>query len=82
MQIEFHEPVPEDPEARKKILYIRSAYRNDPDFSITRLERLGPVLDAPRVQKMIHNDVSVQHPAQLPALGFDQRGRSVWERPR
>ena len=39
--LEFHDSVPEQ---RKKVFYVRSAYRNDPDFQIHQLERTGDPL--------------------------------------
>lgn len=59
VKLDFHEELPTDPVERKKILYARSAYRNQPDFTNTELRRTGSILDAPRVQKMIDNDASV-----------------------
>ena len=59
VDLEFHDPVPADVGEQKKIFYIRSAYRNQPDFTNAELRRVGPLLDAPRVQLMIDNDSSV-----------------------
>ena len=33
VQVEFHDYAPEDTQQNKKTFYIRSAYRNDPEFS-------------------------------------------------
>ena len=54
--VEFHDSVPEQ---RKKILYVRSAYRNDPEFEINRLERQGDPLEQVPFQRMIDNDAAV-----------------------
>ena len=54
--LEFHDSVPEQ---RKKVFYVRSAYRNDPDFQIHQLERTGDPLDEVRVRRMIDNDAAV-----------------------
>ena len=43
----------------KKTFYIRSAYRNDPEFQITRLQRTGDLLDEVRIHRMIDNDAAV-----------------------
>jgi hypothetical protein len=59
VELEFHEQVPADSNEQKKIFYIRSAYRNQPDFTNAELRRSGSPLDAPRVEKMIDNDASV-----------------------
>jgi hypothetical protein len=40
--------------------YFRSAYRNDPDFQIGSLNRMGPVIEELRFRRMIDQDASVQ----------------------
>ena len=57
--VDFHEPIPADQPSRQKLFYIRSAYRNDPDFSTDSLQRVGSVFDAPKPPKMIDSDISV-----------------------
>ena len=57
VQLEFHSPQP-DPTS-KKTLYVRSAYRNDPEFQIQNLQRVGDPLDEIRVVRMIDNDGAV-----------------------
>ena len=47
------------PREAKKALYLRSAYRNDPEFQIRRLSRTGDPLDEVRVNRMIDNDAAV-----------------------
>ena len=54
--LEFHDSFPEE---RKKVFYVRSAYRNDPDFRIQKLQRTGDPLDEVRVSRMIDNDAAV-----------------------
>lgn len=54
--VEFHDPLPED---RKKILYVRTAHRNDPDFRINSIARSGNLLDYIPFQRMIDNDAAV-----------------------
>ncbi len=54
--LEFHDSFPEE---RKKVFYVRSAYRNDPDFQIHQLKRTGDPLDEVRVSRMIDNDAAV-----------------------
>ena len=56
VNIEFHEPLPNE---KKKILYMRSAYRNDPEFQIQHLNRAGDPLSENRVSRMIDNDAAV-----------------------
>lgn len=52
----FHDPLPEE---HKKILYVRSAYRNDPEFQIRQFRRTGNLLDENRISRMIDNDATV-----------------------
>ncbi|UPJ97392.1 AAA family ATPase [Bradyrhizobium sp. 172] len=44
---------------RPGILYFRSAYRNDPEFSFDSLERVGPAVDEIRFRRMIEGDAAV-----------------------
>ena len=57
VQLEFHSPEP-DPTS-KKTLFVRSAYRNDPEFQVQNLQRVGDPLDEIRVVRMIDNDGAV-----------------------
>jgi predicted ATPase len=57
--IAFHEELPSPGEMRKRLLYIRSAYRNEADFTVNSIQRSGSALDAPRPAKMIDNDTRV-----------------------
>lgn len=57
--VEFHEPLPGASEDRKKILYVRSAFRNEADFNVSGISRLASPLDAPRVARLIDTDASV-----------------------
>ena len=41
------------------MFYIRSAYRNDPQFVVNSLARQGKALDEQRFESMIHNDAAV-----------------------
>ena len=54
----FHDDLPNN---AKKALYVRSAYRNDPEFQIGSLHRTGDPLDEVRVDRMIDNDAAVSH---------------------
>ena len=46
-------------EKNKKYLYLRSAHRNDPEFQIQSLARVGDPLDETRITRMIDNDAAV-----------------------
>ena len=57
VKLELYDPVPEG--EKKKTFYVRSAYRNDPEFQINQLQRLGDPLDQMLVERMIDNDAAV-----------------------
>ena len=59
VRTEFHNCLPNDSRKSRKHFYIRSAYRNDPEFQITQLQRTGDPLDEVRVHRMIENDAAV-----------------------
>ncbi|HEX7762166.1 MAG TPA: AAA family ATPase, partial [Cellvibrio sp.] len=44
---------------RKNAFYFRTAYRNDPEFKLSSLNRQGPLEDETRVQRMIQSDATV-----------------------
>lgn len=56
INIEFHDEVPVSPEDKKKTIYIRSAYRNEPNFITQRINRMGSVLDGRKISMLIEND--------------------------
>lgn len=59
VKLEFHHEIPAGPEERKKMVYIRSAFRNEADFTVNNFARLASPLDNPRINRLIDNDVSV-----------------------
>lgn len=59
VQVEFHETIPAGPEDQKKLLYVRSAFRNEADFNVTGINRMASPLDQPRVARLIDTDESV-----------------------
>ena len=59
LTVMFHHPEPNDPQERKKLIYTRSAFRNDPEFQTNRLQRAPDPLDESRVNRMIDNDVAI-----------------------
>jgi len=59
LTIETHEPLPTDEHGKKALVYLRSAYRNEADFSVSRLQRKGDPLDGRRVSRTIENDQTV-----------------------
>lgn len=56
VEVEFLEPMPAD---ARKLVYARSAYRHEPDFSQTTISRTGDVFDAPRAVRMIDPESKV-----------------------
>lgn len=60
VRLDFHETPPTDYQEKKKIFYIRSAYRNQADFTVSNLSKQGSLLDVPQVSKLIDNDMSVE----------------------
>lgn len=61
IDISFHQAPPADQQTLKRTFYIRSAYRNDPDFTSNVVQRLGPEEDRPRVARLIDNDAGVSN---------------------
>lgn len=57
--VEFHEPLPDGPEDRKKLIYVRTAFRNEAEFQISGFNRMQSPLDSVRVNRMIDADASV-----------------------
>ena len=60
IEIDFHGGSVQGKKAQlKKVFYMRSAYRNDPDFRLDSLQQTQPRVDEQRFQKMIENDAAV-----------------------
>jgi predicted ATPase len=59
VDVSLHQSTPHEITALKKIFYLRTAYRNESDFTVENLQRLGDVLDESRFNRLIDNDVSV-----------------------
>ena len=56
VDVSFYGEQPNDKTACRKAVYVRSAHRNDPHFSIDHLENVGSSLQETRIQRMIDND--------------------------
>src|SRR5207249_10192518 len=54
IKVGFHDDMPPE---RRKLFYIRSAYRNDPQFENTGLSSQGSALEEFRFNRVIENDV-------------------------
>ena len=59
LKVTFHHPEPNDSHEKKKLIYTRSAFRNDPEFQTRQFQRSPDPLDESRVNRMIDNDVAV-----------------------
>ncbi len=55
----FHDPQPTTDEQRRKAIYARSAYRNDPEFQFDSLSRVSPAVQEFRINRLIDNDQAV-----------------------
>ena len=60
LTVTFHHAPPNDSQERKKLIYTRSAFRNDPEFQTERFQRSPDPLDESRVNRMIDNDVAIR----------------------
>lgn len=59
IEVKLYGEEPQTIEKKKKALYVRTAYRNDPQFKLNRLSKSGPLLDEERFNTLIENDVAV-----------------------
>jgi hypothetical protein len=55
----FHDPQPTTDDQRRKAVYTRSAYRNDPEFQLDNLSRVAPAVQEFRINRLIDNDQAV-----------------------
>ena len=61
VQLHFHGGDPPTPDALKKSLYVRSAYRHDPSFQKMTIGQQQDVLDRHAVRRLIDTDQTVQN---------------------
>jgi len=59
VQVEFYEELSTNLEERRKTIYVRTAYRNDPEFQIVQLNKSQSALQEARLNRMIDNDATV-----------------------
>lgn len=72
VNVSFHDPQPANDDQRKKAIYARSAYRNDPDFKLENLSPIGPATSEVRINRLIDNDQAVSlNYRRLVAQGFE-----------
>lgn len=55
INIEFHNPEQSD---MRKAVYVRTAYRNDPEINIESIQKMPPMIQEARVNTMIQNDAT------------------------
>ncbi|AGH98892.1 AAA family ATPase [Micavibrio aeruginosavorus] len=59
VKVTLHGQEPTQTDERKKALYVRTAYRNDPQFRMDNLQRVGSQLDENRFHHLFENDAAV-----------------------
>ena len=59
VKLELHGDLPGSQEDRKKLVYVRTAFRNEADFTVNNFSRMASPLDVGRISRMIDNDMSV-----------------------
>jgi predicted ATPase len=57
ISVQFHEPEQAD---KRKLFYMRSAYRNEPMFAGAAIQPMPPMLQESRFRRMIENDTTVR----------------------
>lgn len=72
VDVTFHDPQPADELQGKKAIYVRTAYRNDPEFQLGQLSRVPPAVQEHRFYRLIDNDQAVsQNYQRLVSEGFE-----------
>lgn len=60
VQVDFHGEDPKGNQQRaRESIYLRSAYRNDPEFELGSITRMGKAADEDRLSRLIENDAAV-----------------------
>lgn len=74
VQINFHGPDPRGDQQRVRgSIYLRSAYRNDPEFELGAITRMGKAVDENRLGRLIENDAAVaQNYQRLAGQGLEE----------
>ena len=60
VDLEFHEDIPGSQVEKRKLFYIRSAYRNEPDFQSSAIQRQQSFGDQPGPEKLIQTETRVR----------------------
>ena len=76
VKVEFHgnPPAPNNSEAWRKTVYVRSAYRNDPVIAVQSFTRVGKATDHISIKRLIDNDAVVANNYQRLASWFFELG--------
>lgn len=73
VNVRFHDPQPATDEQRLKALYVRTAYRNDPELELGNLSSVGAAVFEDRINRLIDNDQAVsQNYRRLVSQGFQE----------
>ena len=59
VSVNFHDPQAVTEEQQRKAVYVRTAYRNDPEFQLDTLRRMDPAVQEFRFNRLIENDQAV-----------------------
>lgn len=71
--VQFYDPQPVSDDQKRKAIYARSAYRNDPEFQLDNLSRVGPAVQEQRFSRLIDNDQAVGlNYRRLVSQGFEE----------
>lgn len=72
IRVTFHDPQPATDDERRKAVYARSAYRNEPEFQLDNLSRVQPAVGEFRISRLIDNDQAVSlNYRRLVSQGFE-----------
>ena len=76
VKVEFHgnPPAPNNSEAWRKTVYVRSAYRNDPVIAVESFTRVGKATNHVSINRLIDNDAVVANNYQRLASWFFELG--------
>ena len=70
IDVKFHSAAPSIPREWQKAFNVRSSYRNEPDFQVSRLEPVPPAAETHRFNRIIDSDQAVS----------DDYKRLTWKR--
>jgi RecF/RecN/SMC family protein len=72
VNVHWYDPQPATEEERRKAVYVRTAYRNDPEFQLDSLGRMTPAVQEFRFNRLIDNDQAVSlNYRRLVSQGFE-----------